>query len=212
MRHEEREIAISLCLRQLRILAKRLDVGKLLDDSEEGEAIRKLGVTIVTGLSARLERRQIVMSDDVEDSTLTVPDIWKMSKSQLHTAVEDSAADALQFLLVTMAWSFRDACANDPIASADVDAVHDDEYDNDEIEDHPIVEQWDQLIDFICLCFEQFWPEVTDTSETPYTEEQVHFANAVQTAAFQTSADLRAFFLRYGRKHQHHRRCFGRVR
>ena len=50
-----------------------------------------------------------------------------------------------------MAWPLRDACANDPIASADVDAVHDDEYDNDEIEDHPIVEQWDQLIDFICL-------------------------------------------------------------
>ena len=53
MRHEEREITISLCLRQLRILAKRLDVGKLLDD--------------------------------VEDSTLTVPDIWMMSKRPLKT-------------------------------------------------------------------------------------------------------------------------------
>lgn len=191
---EEREIAISLCLRRLRILAKRLDIGRLLDDSEEGEAIQKVRDTMVAGLSARLESRQVILSDDADDSTLTIPEIWKVTKSQVHAAVENSVADALQFLLVTIAWSLREASANDPINSVDVDAVHDDEYENEEIEDHPIVEQRDQLVDFICLCFEQFLPVVNDSSVTLYSDDQVHFANAVQTAAFQTSADLRALF------------------
>ena len=106
MSREEREIAISLCLTILRILAKRLDVGKLLDDSEDREAINKVRDTKVVGLSARLEARHIIMSDDCEGSSLTIPEIWKVSNTKLHSSLADSVTDALQFLLVTLAWSF----------------------------------------------------------------------------------------------------------
>ena len=187
--HLEREIAISVSLRRLRILSKRLDLSQLLDDTGQEEVMIKLRDSVAIGLSARLETRQVVLSDDSLHGSIITPEVWTESDTQVHEAVANAVRDALQFLLVSLAWSLRKACANDPIASADVDTVHDEGDANEEIEDHPFVQQRSQLLDFVCLCFEQFLPEV---NEDVYTDEQSKFADIVQTAAFQTSGDLRA--------------------
>lgn len=185
----EKEIAISMSLRRLRILAKRLDLSKLLDESGQEEITSKLRNAVAVGLSTRLEARQVVLSDESLHGAITIPEIWNDGDSQEHEAVANSVKDALQFLLVSLAWSLQKACANDPTTSMDANSVHDEDDANEEMEDHPFVHQRAQLLEFICLCFEQFLPDV---NEDLYTDEQIKFSDIVQTAAFQTSGDLRA--------------------
>ncbi len=185
----EKEIAISMSLRRFRILAKRLDLCQLLDESGQEEILSKLRDAVAVGLSTRLEARQIVLSDESLHDAITVPEVWNDGDSQEHEAVANSVEDALQFLLVSLAWSLRKACANDPTASMESNSVLDEDNANQEMEDHPFVQQRAQLLEFICLCFEQFLPDV---NEDLYTDKQIKFSDTVQTAAFQTSGDLRA--------------------
>ena len=189
---QDKELAISMCLRRLRILVKRLDLSLLLDDSEDREAMGKLCDAIVDGISTRLEARQIIIPDESEDSDITIPEIWKDGGSELHAAFSDSVTNALQFLRASLAWALREAKENDPICSADDDDAIDEEAEAADIDDHPIAQQRDQLVDFICLCFEQFLPETDDENEDLYTPDQIEFTDVVQTAAFQSAADLRA--------------------
>jgi hypothetical protein len=194
---KDKEFTICVCLRRLRVLAKRMDLAQVLEE----DVMDKLREAILDGMSSRLEARQIVVKegsdDDSDGEGITIPEIWKdKNGAKLHEAFADAVKDSLHFLLASLAWSFLEAKEKDPIASADVnDDAHDEAMEDEDLdaEEHPVVQQRDQLMDFICLCFEQYLPTVEDEDEL-YTEDRIDFSSMVQTAACQTASDLRSLF------------------
>lgn len=188
---QEKEFAISTCLKRLCTLSKRVDLSEILqsDDETEDDLMGNLRDAIVGGITDRLESRQVIFSNE-EGKDPVVPDIWNTVDEQTHAAFADSVRDSLSFLLVSIAWSLQAAQESDPVASADLDETMEEE-DEDEIEDHPIAQRRDQLVKLITVCFEQFIYEEYEEEDEVFTEILMDFSDIVQTAALQVTADIR---------------------
>lgn len=187
---QEKEFAISTCLKRLCTLSKRVDLSEILqsDDETEDDLMGNLRDAIVAGITDRLESRQVIFPNE-EGKDPVVPDIWNTVDEQTHATFADSVRDSLSFLLVSIAWSLQAAQESDPAASADLDESMEEE-DEDETENHPIAERRDQLVKLITVCFQQFIHEEYEEDEV-FTEILMDFSDIVQTAALQVTADIR---------------------
>jgi len=206
------EFAISSCLQRLSILSKRIDlVGGVAGLSEDEN--EKLRNATMEGMKRRLKQRQVAMSSEAEggrDSTISkdeevldtqsvmiIPSIWDEQKdSKFHEACSQSVKYTLDFLLVSVAWDLKKAKEADPLADTnnteieDVKKVADVETEElNPFSNHTIVRQRDQMVDFLCLCFQQFLPPTEE--EDLYSEDHIRFTDRVQLSALQASSDLR---------------------
>jgi hypothetical protein len=187
---QDKEISIAQSLRRLRILFKAIDISRMVDDNKGFKMTELLNV-VVSGLSVFLKERQVIIEDDGDDTAIVIPKIWEESNEQANHALADATGDALQILLSDFAWSLKNLCAGDALVSSPIKNRCEESDDNFDIEDTDILHQRSQLVEFISQCFEQYLPEVDDSNDV-YSKDHIDFSNQVQTAALQTSGDLRA--------------------
>lgn len=206
------EYAISSCLRRLRILSKRCNLAELLDDnaSEDDESVAGtvggLCDAVVTGMEKRLKERAVKVekltedADDDDEPNVEVPEIWKKSGDKsIHEVVSCSVKDSLSLLLGITAWKLSMAQKEEKmVAQDDEDIFMEQEDEGDETDKHGVVRHRDQLSAMLLLCFEQFLPDIADSSEEEliYTKEHIAFADEVQAHACQITGDLRSLFFK----------------
>ena len=205
-KQRDTEFAISLDTKRLRILAKRMDLAKVLSfqDPEKGDkdstggpvALDVIRNTIVSGVDKRLKARQVEVveketdddNDNDDEEIIRIPDIWETVNSPVHAAVAVTVGESLQFLLATTAWGLADALDNDPIYQAGIKGDPDQNEDND-LEEHVLVKEREQIEAVIHLCFEQNLSGSGDVSDA-----HIDFAESVQRSATLAMADLRTLF------------------
>ena len=205
-KQRDTEFAISLDTKRLRILAKRMDLAKVLSfqDPEKGDkdstggpvALDVIRNTIVSGVDKRLKARQVEVveketdddNDNDDEEIIRIPDIWETVDSPVHAAVAVTVGESLQFLLATTAWGLADALDNDPIYQAGIKGDPDQNEDTD-LEEHVLVKEREQIEAVIHLCFEQNLSGSGDVSDA-----HIDFAESVQRSATLAMADLRTLF------------------
>lgn len=212
---KDREYAISVGLKRLRVLAKRLNVAKLLA-SKKGHpvTIETVRNVVVAGVERRLRERQVVVvekakrgennkgaenddgedeDDDDDDVEYKVPEVWKEMDASVHAAIAESIQETLDFLLATTAWSLKEALDQDPVRRGGVkEDVEGD--DDDDLEEHVVAKQRDQIAAILQLCFEQYVSKRQSVDSETYSEEHLAFADSVQLHAGQAFGDLRSLF------------------
>ena len=205
-KQRDTEFAISLDTKRLRILAKRMDLAKVLSfqDPEKGDkdstggpvALDVIRNTIVSGVDKRLKARQVEVveketdddNDNDDEEIIRIPDIWETVNSPVHAAVAVTVGESLQFLLATTAWGLADALDNDPIYQAGIKGDPDQNEDTD-LEEHVLVKEREQIEAVIHVCFEQNLSGSGDVSDA-----HIDFAESVQRSATLAMADLRTLF------------------
>jgi cohesin complex subunit SA-1/2 len=187
-----KEFTLALFLKRISILSNIVDLRELLevdgDTAAEG-MFDSMRDGIIGGISSRLSARQVVENEEGKD--IRSKEIWRKGDRNLHSCFTDSVKSALRFLLTSFAWRLLEAQGEDPIliAGLDLDLEKRQEDDSDdEMNIHSLVQQRDQLVDFILLCFRPLVP--VDRVEE-YSDDQILASESIQTAACHAACDLR---------------------
>eukprot|EP00547_Thalassionema_nitzschioides_P014618 CAMPEP_0194233122 /NCGR_PEP_ID=MMETSP0158-20130606/1202_1 /TAXON_ID=33649 /ORGANISM="Thalassionema nitzschioides, Strain L26-B" /LENGTH=1373 /DNA_ID=CAMNT_0038965965 /DNA_START=18 /DNA_END=4139 /DNA_ORIENTATION=+ len=197
--NDEKESVIQRCLQRLSILAKRVNIQEFLPED--------FRTTLIEGMTKRLEERQLDQKDTAENNgddpmENIIPLIWQQDHdSKVHEACSRSVKYTLDFLLVSLAWDLYLAKKEEDPNAYDNDSDNDDndakaDDDLEEYASHTVVQQRDELVEFLGTCFQQFLSQQDGDGDADghgiYSSDQVHFSDTVQLAALQTCGDLRS--------------------
>ncbi|CAJ1942584.1 unnamed protein product [Cylindrotheca closterium] len=193
----EMENSLSLCLLRWRVLLKQCPVGLLFGDSsnddDEGE-VEDFYNTISEAMAKRLQDRRPITKkkddddnddDSMETDTKTMASAWKTSDMDIHAEVGSSIKNSLQLLLSIVAWTLLETFENQDMAEGDMDVGE---------EDLAVLRMRDRLAKLLGLCFDQY---IDESDGIVYSDAQIEFANAVQSAATKASSDVRCMFPRH---------------
>lgn len=177
--------SISLCLRRLSILSKRVYVGELLIDSTvtdaQDEAVEGLFNTVAEYVAKELNSRKIEGEESVdeEESVFEIPPIWENADKQIHSLVAEAVCDGLNFSLCVTAWRLE----------TEIESKEDGEYDADK--EHIVLRMREYLMKLCALCYEQ---HLRGSNMDAFSKEHQSFSIAVQKQAGNIVGDLRSLF------------------
>mmetsp|Transcript_24504 Transcript_24504/g.36303 ORF Transcript_24504/g.36303 Transcript_24504/m.36303 type:complete len:1119 (+) Transcript_24504:1970-5326(+) len=191
------EYALSLNLKRLRVLSKRCDLSEFFDDSGDNNELEALCSAVTDGLARRLKMRKVTTGENEKSGSK----IWRSGDSRVHKIVADGVSEGLMFLLSIIAWKLYAIQEQEGLVVDDNEDLLEESPggdDDEEVQDHIVLRLRNRLIALTELCFEQFLPDVVsdedEETSSPYTEEQIVFADAVQISAGQVASDLRTLF------------------
>jgi hypothetical protein len=177
--------SITLCLRRLATLSRRVYVGELLVDSTDtkakDETIENLYNTVAEYAAKELNARMVV--EDETSETALVPEIWETADKRIHPLVAEAVDEALIFLVCVTAWRL----------DMEIELIEDEEQTTTtgNSKDHIVFRMREYLIKLVSLCFEQF---LESSSLDSCSKEHVDFSISVQKQAGRTVGDIRTLF------------------
>jgi len=160
----DRQHAISICLRRLRILSKRRNLGDLFavdavleqtigvrEDSTIAtiaeDPVVDLCAAVAKEVAKELRARQCNMPEG-DDGSIMIPEIWQNTSSkmaQIHDIVAKSVVESLNLILSLTAWRLHDAINKDERAKA-ANKISDDEASKQSDENDSDVEMDDTTV------------------------------------------------------------------
>lgn len=177
--------SITLCLRRLCILSKRMYLGELLvdvhEDGSADAAMDTLYKTVAEYIAKELDSRKVEAEGEGDDQGLLVPDIWTNLKDRRHVLVSEAVQEAMSFLLAVTGWRLNEV----------VESIDRGEEPEGDPEDHIVWRMRDSLLKLIALCFEQFLDYRLRGS---FSAAHWDFSTAVQKHACKILGDLRILF------------------
>jgi hypothetical protein len=176
--------SITLCLRRLATLSRRVYVAELLVDSTDtkakDETIENLYNTVAEYAAKELKARMVV--EDETSETEQVPEIWETADKRIHPLVAEAVDEALTFLVCVTAWRL----------GMEIELIEDEEQTTTgNSKDHIVFRMRDNLMKLVSLCFEQF---MDSSSFDSRSKEHVDFSISVQKQAGRTVGDIRTLF------------------
>jgi len=169
------DFTLSLYLLRLRVLTKRVDISKILDDKK----LEELTNAVSGSLGKRLKNWK------QECST------WE-EKSDQYLIVARGIQEGLDFLLTTMAWVTRQALETENVIEDEDSLLQEDtrKYpEDDSYSNHIALLLRNRILMLVEACFDQYLVEDDDTEE--HAEGLRIFCDNVQAAAVRTASDLR---------------------
>ena len=217
----DEELAISLCLRRLRILSKRRYLGDLfavdeildrtsLEESTNGEdadSCVHLCATIAQETARILREREVLLPED-EGSSIQIPEIWSATNPKSHHVAARSVVESLNLILSLTSWRLQQALVKERTVkesmAADIVSHDDSEGDSVDIDEATmaatdfdkklIIRMRDGLQKLLGLCFDQYLEEFESEEDSVYSLDQIAFSNFVQLHAGKVAGDLRSLF------------------
>ena len=180
--------SISLCLRRLKILSKRVYPGELLvesnDTAAQDKAVEALFNTVAEYLAKELVSRKLIgeeVENEDDESVYEVPEIWENADSRLHPLVGDAVCDGLSFLLCVTAWRLN----------MEIKMTKEDNPDEGDIKDHIVLRMRQYLDKLLVLCYEQY---LKGNDAASFSTEHVEFSKKIQKHAGRIVGDVRSMF------------------
>ncbi|KAL3920710.1 MAG: hypothetical protein SGILL_003121, partial [Bacillariaceae sp.] len=188
------EHSISLLLTRWRILLGACSTTFLFDDPEEDEEHEMEGLfnTISEAMGKRLKDRQPTAAEKEahDDRTIaTTSSFWKDGDPNLHEEVANNIDLALRVLLLVVAQELSDTLeGRSDFEDSESSEIDEDDLDID-IEELPVLKHRDAFVKLLIMCFDQYLEK-----NSACTNDQLDFAEKVQSSAVQVSSGLRTLF------------------